>query len=96
VGFSRAERFKRVEKRRVHANFASFESGAGFGRLRTLGINDPHLKLKVDPNPAVRGRKVLFVLNAPMDADKVTGVLEIFTIPSFQFKRDPKMKLDLK
>jgi hypothetical protein len=34
----------------------------------------------------------MFTLNAPMNADRVTGVLEIFTSPSFQFKKDRKKK----
>jgi hypothetical protein len=58
----------------------------------TFGLNDPSLKLTVDPNPAIRGKRALFVLNAPMNADKVTGVLEIFTSPSFKFKKDLKKK----
>ncbi len=58
----------------------------------TFGIHDPRLKLSVEPDPAVRGKRALFVLNAPMDADKVVGVLEIFTSPSFKFKRDVKKK----
>ncbi len=58
----------------------------------TFGINDPQLKLKVEPDPAVRGKRALFVLNAPMDAEKVTGVLEIFTSPLFKFKKDLKKK----
>ncbi len=58
----------------------------------TLGIKDSNLKLRVEPDPAVRGKKALFVLNAPMDADKVMGVLEIFTSPSFQFEKDLKKK----
>ncbi len=56
----------------------------------TFGVNDPQLKLKVEPDPAVRGKKALFVLNAPMDADKVTGVLEIFTSPTLEFKKPEK------
>jgi len=58
----------------------------------TLGMNDPQLKLTVEPNPAIRGQKALFILNAPMDAEKVTGVLEIFTSPSFAFKKNVKKK----
>ena len=58
----------------------------------SLGVNDPNLRLKVEPDPAVRGKNALFILNAPMEADRVTGVLEIFTNPSFQFKKDLKKK----
>jgi hypothetical protein len=58
----------------------------------TLGLKDPNLKLRVEPNPAVRGQHALFVLNAPMESEKVTGVLEIFTNPSFVFKKDLKKK----
>lgn len=62
------------------------------GGCGTIGLRDPNLKLTVDPDPAVRGQKALFVLNAPMDADEATGVLEIFTNPSFKFKKDLKKK----
>ena len=58
----------------------------------TLGIKDPNLKIRVDPNPAIRGKRALFILNAPMDADKVTGVLEILFNPSFKFKKNLKKK----
>jgi hypothetical protein len=57
-----------------------------------IGIRDSNLKLNVAPNPPVRGQKAMFTLNAPMNADRVTGVLEIFTNPSFQFKKDLKKK----
>ena len=46
----------------------------------------------MEPNPAVRGQRALFILNAPMDAEKVTGVIEVFTNPSFQFKKNLKKK----
>lgn len=72
--------------------FPSILLGLALTGCGTLGINDPNLKLTVEPNPAVRGKWALFILNAPMDADKVTGVLEIFTSPSFAFKKNPRKK----
>jgi len=56
----------------------------------TIGVIDPSLKVRVKPYPAVRGERALFILNAPMDADEAKGVLEIFTSPSFKFKKNSK------
>jgi hypothetical protein len=55
-----------------------------------FGVRDPNLRLQVRPYPPVRGKPALFTLNAPMQSQKVEGVLEIFTSPSFRFKKSRK------
>lgn len=55
-----------------------------------FGIRDPNLHLQIKPYPPVRGKPALFILDAPMKATKVEGVLEIFTSPSFRFKKSRK------
>ncbi len=54
----------------------------------SLGVRDDSLDLQITPAPVKRGQPALAKVKAPMDAVKVTGVVETFGSPTLVFAKD--------
>ena len=54
----------------------------------TFGIRDQSLELQITPLPIYRGQPAMAKINAPLDADKVVGVVETFGSPELIFRRN--------
>ena len=54
----------------------------------TFGVRDESLKLQIAPMPIYRGRSALAKINAPLEADKVVGVVETFGSPQLIFRKN--------
>ena len=54
----------------------------------TFGIRDESLELQIKPMPIYRGQPAMARINAPLDADKVIGVVETFGSPELIFRKD--------
>jgi len=54
----------------------------------TFGIRDESLELQIKPQPLKRGKIATVRVNAPLDADKVVGVVETFGSPTIVFNKD--------
>jgi hypothetical protein len=59
----------------------------------TFGIRDQSLELQITPMPIYRGKPALAKINAPMEADKVVGVVETFGSPQLIFRKDRENEL---
>jgi hypothetical protein len=59
----------------------------------TFGIRDQSLELQITPMPIYRGKPALAKINAPMEADKVVGVVETFGSPQLIFRKDKENEL---
>jgi hypothetical protein len=59
----------------------------------TFGIKDESLELQIEPLPIYRGQSALAKINAPLDADKVIGVVETFGSPELIFRKDKEAGL---
>ena len=54
----------------------------------SIGIRDSSLQLQITPRPVLRGQPALAQINAPMDADKVEGVVLVMGSPRLEFRKD--------
>lgn len=54
----------------------------------SIGIRDSSLQLQITPQPVMRGKPALAQINAPMDAQKVTGVVLVTGSPRLIFRKD--------
>jgi hypothetical protein len=54
----------------------------------TLGIKDSTLELKITPQPVLRGKAALAEINAPLDAEKVVGTVQVFGSPQLIFRKN--------
>ena len=59
----------------------------------TLGIKDSSLQLQVTPQPLLRGKPAKAEINAPLDAQKVTGTVLVMGSPELLFRADPEKKV---
>jgi hypothetical protein len=56
----------------------------------TFGVRDENLELQITPLPIYRGQPATAKINAPLEADKVIGVVETFGSPQLIFRKDKK------
>jgi hypothetical protein len=56
----------------------------------SVGIRDSSLELEIQPLPLERGKPALARVNAPMDAEKVVGIVKTFGSPQLLFNPDKK------
>ena len=56
----------------------------------TVGIRDSSLQLQITPLPVLRGQPARAEVNAPLDAEKVTGTVLVMGSPELQFQKDPE------
>ncbi len=56
----------------------------------SIGIRDNSLQLQITPLPLFRGRPALAEINAPLDADKVTGTVLVMGSPELIFRKNTK------
>jgi|SRR6185295_6809359 len=54
----------------------------------TLGIKDSTLELKITPQPVLRGVAALAEINAPLNAEKVVGTVQVFGSPQLIFRKN--------
>lgn len=54
----------------------------------TLGVKDTDLQLKIGPLPVERGKPAMAQINAPLDAEKVVGVVLTMGSPQLLFNKD--------
>jgi hypothetical protein len=54
----------------------------------SVGIRDSSLQLQITPLPLMRGQRALAQVNAPMDAEKVTGIVVVTGSPRLIFNKD--------
>ncbi len=54
----------------------------------TFGIRDESLELQITPMPIYRGKPAIAKINAPLEADKVVGVVETFGSPELIFRKN--------
>jgi len=54
----------------------------------TLGIRDSSLQLQITPLPVLRGQPARAEVNAPLDADKVTGTVLVMGSPELLFQKN--------
>jgi hypothetical protein len=54
----------------------------------TFGVRDESLELQIKPMPIYRGQPAMARINAPLDAQKVVGVVETFGSPQLIFRKD--------
>lgn len=59
----------------------------------TFGVRDQSLELQITPMPICRGKSALAKINAPMEADKVVGVVETFGSPQLVFRKDEENEI---
>ena len=53
-----------------------------------IGIRDSSLQVQIDPLPLLRGKPARAEVNAPMDADRVTGMVLVMGSPKLLFQKD--------
>lgn len=58
------------------------------GGCASIGIRDNDLTLQIIPQPVFRGQPALAQINAPMDAEKVTGTVITFGSPQLIFRKN--------
>lgn len=56
----------------------------------SIGIRDASLQLQITPLPLFRGQPALAEINAPLDADKVTGTVLVMGSPELIFRKNAK------
>ena len=54
----------------------------------SIGIRDSSLQLQITPLPVLRGQPARAEINAPMDAQSVTGMVLVMGSPQLHFKKD--------
>lgn len=59
----------------------------------TFGIRDQSLELQITPMPIYRGQPAIAKINAPLDADKVVGVVETFGSPELIFQKNKERRI---
>ena len=59
----------------------------------TIGIRDSALELQITPQPVLRGQPALAKINAPLDAERVTGTVLTFGSPQLEFRKDSQKGL---
>ena len=55
----------------------------------SLGVRDTDLNLQISPLPVMRGKPALAEVNAPMEAQKVIGMVKTFGSPQLIFEKKP-------
>jgi hypothetical protein len=58
------------------------------GGCASIGIRDSSLQLQITPLPVHRGQTALAQVNAPMDAQSVTGTVLVMGSPQLLFRKD--------
>ena len=56
----------------------------------SIGIRDAGLDLSISPLPVLRGKPALAEVNAPMEAEKVIGMVKTFGSPQLIFEKKEK------
>lgn len=56
----------------------------------SIGVRDQGLELSLTPFPVERGKPALAKVNAPLDAERVTGTVLVFGSPQLIFRKDEK------
>ena len=54
----------------------------------SIGLRDATLQLQITPLPILRGQPALAEINAPLDADKVTGTVLVMGSPELIFRKN--------
>jgi hypothetical protein len=54
----------------------------------SIGLRDASLQLQISPLPLLRGQPALAEVNAPLDADKVTGTVLVMGSPELIFRKN--------
>lgn len=65
----------------------------GLTGCASVGIVDSSLQLEITPSPVERGKPALAEINAPMEAEKVTGTVRVFGSPQLLFRKNEEKNI---